>query len=144
MNLILRCIPTTVIAASKIQKAGMGTDLWMPVVGHSVSGNVSSTQSRLAFGCAPEDKGASAFAVDRRQPPYTRQEAATVSIRLEEESGGEKDKGDDDGTAEEREIWQVTAVTEEDLETTEGEAVDLYDKLMELAGWKAVDNEKRE
>ena len=71
---------------------------------------------------------------------WTRQETTTVSILLEEESGGEKDKSDDDGTAEEREIWQVTAVTEEDLETTEGEAVDLYDKLMELAGWKVVDN----
>ena len=33
-------------------------------------------------------------------------------------------------------------MTEEDLETTEGEAVDLYDELMELAGWKTVDNEK--
>ncbi len=33
-------------------------------------------------------------------------------------------------------------MTEEDLKTTEGEAVDLYDKLMELAGWKTVDNEK--
>jgi hypothetical protein len=112
----LRCIPATAIAASEVQKAGTGTDLWMPVVGNSVPGNVSSTQSRLAFGCAPQDKGTVAFEVDRRQPPYARQEASTVSIRLEEETGGEKDKSDDDGTAEEREIWQATAVTEEDLE----------------------------
>ena len=75
---------------------------------------------------------------DRR----TRQETVTVSILLEEESGAEKDKDDDVGAAEEREIWQVTTVTEEDLKTTEGEVVDLYDKLMELAGWKTVDNEK--
>jgi hypothetical protein len=26
-------------------------------------------------------------------------------------------------------------VTEEDFETTEGETQDLYDKLMEMAGW---------
>jgi hypothetical protein len=70
VNLILRCIPVTAIAASEIQKAGMGTDLWMPLVGNSVPGNVPSAQSRLAFGCAPQDKGAATFAVDRRQPPY--------------------------------------------------------------------------
>ncbi len=34
-----------------------------------------------------------------------------------------------------REICQVTDVTEEDFETTEGEMVDLYDKLMEMVRW---------
>ena len=38
--------------------------------------------------------------------------------------------------------WQVTTMTEEDLEKTEGETVDLHDKLLELVGWKTVDNEK--
>ena len=33
-------------------------------------------------------------------------------------------------------------MTEVDLETTEGESVDLYDKLMELVGWKVTDKEK--
>ena len=33
-------------------------------------------------------------------------------------------------------------MTEQDLETTEGETVDLYDKLMELVGWKVIDKEK--
>ena len=33
-------------------------------------------------------------------------------------------------------------MTEEDLETTEGETVDFYDKLMELTWWKVVDKEK--
>ena len=33
---------------------------------------------------------------------------------------------DDEDTVDEREICQVTDVTEEDLETTEGETVDLY------------------
>ncbi len=34
-------------------------------------------------------------------------------------------------------------MTEENLETTEGEVMDLYDKLMELSlGWKSVDHKK--
>ncbi len=33
-------------------------------------------------------------------------------------------------------------MTEEDLETTEGESMHLNDKLMELVGWKPVDQEK--
>ena len=32
-------------------------------------------------------------------------------------------------------------MTEEDFETTEGEMVDLYDKLMELVGWNVTDTE---
>jgi hypothetical protein len=32
-------------------------------------------------------------------------------------------------------------VTEEDFETLRGEAEDLYDKLMEMVGWKVTDNE---
>ena len=31
--------------------------------------------------------------------------------------------------------------TEEDFETTEGEVVDLYDKLMEMTGWTVTDND---
>jgi hypothetical protein len=31
--------------------------------------------------------------------------------------------------------WSHTDVTEEDFETTEGEMVDLYDKLMEMVRW---------
>ena len=38
-------------------------------------------------------------------------------------------------TVDERDIWEVAHVTEQDFETTEGEAQDLYDKLMEMAGW---------
>jgi hypothetical protein len=33
----------------------------------------------------------------------------------------------------------VTDVTEEELETTEGEKVDLLGALLELAGWKVAD-----
>jgi hypothetical protein len=34
-------------------------------------------------------------------------------------------------------------VTEEEFETTEGESVDLYDKLMEMAGWIVTDEENQ-
>ncbi len=40
------------------------------------------------------------------------------------ESGEEQEQEDDEVTADEREIWQVTDVTEEQLDTTEGEEVD--------------------
>ncbi len=33
--------------------------------------------------------------------------------------------------------------TEEDFETTEGEVVDLYDKLMEMGGWIGTDEENQ-
>jgi hypothetical protein len=33
-----------------------------------------------------------------------------------------------------REIWEVTHVCEEDLETTEGEGVDFLSELLELVG----------
>jgi hypothetical protein len=32
--------------------------------------------------------------------------------------------------------WEVAHVTEEDFQSTEGETEDLYDKLMEMVGWK--------
>jgi hypothetical protein len=34
-------------------------------------------------------------------------------------------------------------VTEEDFETTEGESVDLYDKLMDMTGWIVTDEGKQ-
>jgi hypothetical protein len=37
--------------------------------------------------------------------------------------------------------WEVAHVTEEDFQSTEGETEDLYDKLMEMVGWKVTDNE---
>jgi hypothetical protein len=59
---------------------------------------------------------------------------------FEEDPTVHQDEEDDTGSP--LSIWQVTTVTEENLETTEGEVMDLYDKLMELSGWKSVDNEK--
>ena len=45
------------------------------------------------------------------------------------------------GVGDEREIWEVGHVTEEDFETNEGESEDLHDKLMEMVGWRVTDNE---
>jgi hypothetical protein len=53
---------------------------------------------------------------DRRTKHW---KTVTVSILLEEESGEDQDKEEDEDTTFEREVWQVTDVTEEDLETTE-------------------------
>ncbi len=60
---------------------------------------------------------------------------------VENETGEEEDTEDDEGVGDERNIWSVTHVTEEDFETTEDESEGLYDKLMEMTGWKVTDNE---
>jgi hypothetical protein len=44
----------------------------------------------------------------------------------------------------EREIWEVTHVSEEDLETTEGEGVDFLTELLDLEGCPQVNDEQRE
>ena len=64
-----------------------------------------------------------------------RLEEANVSTILENDAGEKQDKQDDEGAADERDIWEVAHVTEQDFETTEGEEEDLYDKLMAMAGW---------
>jgi hypothetical protein len=51
---------------------------------------------------------------DRR----SRQEESDVDNIVDSESGEEEDKEDDDGVADEKDIWEVTHVTEEDFETT--------------------------
>ena len=73
---------------------------------------------------------------------WIREETVTVDNVDDDTSTTQKDQEDDEyGTADEREIWEVTDVTEEDFETTEGESVDLYDKLMEMVGWTVTDND---
>ncbi len=62
------------------------------------------------------------------------QGAIVVNLHADDSTGQEAQE-DDEGAADEREIWQVTDVTEEDFETTEGESVDSYDKLMTMVGW---------
>ena len=51
---------------------------------------------------------------------------------------------DDDGFQDDREIWEVTHVSEEDLETTEGEGVDFLAELLDLEGWTQVNEEETE
>ncbi len=72
-----------------------------------------------------------------------KQEAVNLDRIVENNVGGEedKDKEDDEGAGDERDIWEVTHVTEEDFERTEGEEENLYDKFMEMAGWKVTDKE---
>ena len=59
-----------------------------------------------------------------RNVPKTTSTLLGNNPRIAEADAGEEDvqedKKDDEGVVEEREIWQVTDVTEEHLETTEG------------------------
>ena len=71
----------------------------------------------------------------------TGQEESNVARIVENETREEEDTEDGEGVGDEREIWEVSHVTEEDFETNEGESEDLYDKLMEMTGWKVTDNE---
>ncbi len=70
------------------------------------------------------------------------QEEANVASIVDSEWREEDGKEDDEGAPDERDIWEVAHVTEKDFETTEGEAEELYDKLMAMAGWTATDKQK--
>jgi hypothetical protein len=52
-------------------------------------------------------------------------------------------EGDDEGSPDEREIWQVTHVSEE-VETTEGEEVDSLTQFLEVEGWPQVNDKETE
>ena len=74
-----------------------------------------------------------------------REETVTVGSIVEEDPGDEEDKENEEGAADEREIWQATHVPEEELEATEGEdveEVDLLVVLLELEGLEVPDKEK--
>jgi hypothetical protein len=74
----------------------------------------------------------------QQEPEEDRQvrlEEANVATILENDAGEDQDKLDDEGVGDERDIWEVVHVTDQDFETTEGEAEDLYDKLMAMTGW---------
>ena len=73
---------------------------------------------------------------------WERQEKDNLAGIVENEVGEEEDREDDEGAGDERDIWEVAHVTEEDFEATEGKSEDLYDKLMEMTGWKVTDKEK--
>ena len=68
----------------------------------------------------PEDE-------DRR----VRQETDDLGRIVVNESGEEEDTEDVQGARDESEIWETAPVTEDVLETNEGETEDLYDKLMD-------------
>ena len=70
-----------------------------------------------------------------------KEETVTISRIVVEDPGGEVDKEDDEGTEDDTEIWQITHVTEEELETTEGEEVDLLSVLLELTDWEVYDKD---
>ncbi len=74
---------------------------------------------------------------DRR----VRQEACII---VQDASVDDEEMVDDDGFQDDREIGEVTHVHEEDLETNEGEGVDLLPELLELAGWSQVNDEETE
>ena len=66
---------------------------------------------------------------------------------VEDDPGEEEDIEDDEGVQDEREIWQTTHVSEEELETTEGERVDTLApswQLLELVGWSEVNDKETE
>ena len=65
-----------------------------------------------------------------------RQDVCSIT---QDESVDEEDMVDDDGFQTDREIWEVTHVHEQDLETTEGEGVDFLAELLELSGWTQKD-----
>ena len=50
-------------------------------------------------------------------------QSTNLPMIVENETGEEEDQEDDEGVPDERDIWDVTHVTEEDFETTEGETV---------------------
>ena len=45
-----------------------------------------------------------------------------------------EDLENDEGVQDEREIWEGTHVSDKELETTEGEGVDLLAELLDLVG----------
>jgi hypothetical protein len=65
-------------------------------------------------------------------------------MMTQEASVDNEEMVDDDGFQDDREIWEVTHVREEDLETNEGEGVDLLDELLEVVGWSQVNDKQTE
>ena len=59
------------------------------------------------------------------------EDSVTVNLAsiVENHVGEEEDKEDDEGVEDERDIWEVALVTEEDFESTDSEAQDWYDDV---------------
>ena len=77
-----------------------------------------------------------------------RQEEEDRRVRQEVRNGPQEELGDgegmvdDDCFSDDREVWEVTHVREEDVERTEGEGVDFLPELLELSGWTLVDDDE--
>ena len=79
-----------------------------------------------------------------RQEEEDRRVRQEVCNSAQEESGDGEGMVDDDCFPDDREVWEVTHVREEDVETTEGEGVDFLGELLELSGWTLVDDDETE
>ena len=79
-----------------------------------------------------------------RQEEEDRRVRQEVCIIVQDPSVDDEEMVDDDGFQDDREIWEVTHVREEDLETNEGEGVDLLAELLDLEGWSQVNDEETE
>jgi hypothetical protein len=79
-----------------------------------------------------------------RQEEEDRRVRQEVCNSPQEESGDGEGMVDDDCFPDDREVWEVTHVREEDVETTEGEGVDFLGELLELSGWTLVDDDETE
>jgi hypothetical protein len=53
-----------------------------------------------------------------------RQETVNLTSIVQKDVGTEEDKEDDEGVGDERDIWEVSHVTEEDFESTDGGELD--------------------
>jgi hypothetical protein len=79
-----------------------------------------------------------------RQEEEDRRVRQEVHNSPQEELGDGEGMVDDDCFPDDREVWEVTHVREEDVETTEGEGVDFLSELLELSGWTLVDDDETE
>jgi hypothetical protein len=61
-----------------------------------------------------------------------RQSTFDLTSFVQNEVGTKEDKEDDEGVGDERDIWEVTHVTEEDFERTDGEEEDIYEDIGSL------------
>jgi len=69
-----------------------------------------------------------------RQQEEDRRVRQEVSGVTQDESVNEEDMVDDEGVEAQREIWEVTHVSDQDLETTEGGGVAFLGELLDLTG----------
>ena len=79
------------------------------------------------------------FVRQEEEERRTRQEVSSIT---QDDTVDEEDLEDDEGFQDERDIWEVAHVSEEELETTEGEGVDLLSELLELVGCPEVNDKE--